>query len=165
MGNRTAHVNEIRGMLAEFGIEIPQGRCHVAPTVAEILGDGGTDKVTLPPRFLGVLAELYEALLDMDKRVAHYDAMIDQVAQEDEQAQLLMTVPGVGPMTATAMLSTMGDPGGVPQWAGNTPPGWGLSRNKSSTGGKERLLGISKRGGPLPAVPADPWGPIRGEST
>ena len=145
VGNRTAHVNEIRGMLAEFEIEIPQGRRHVAPIVAEILGDGGTDTVTLPPRFLVVLAELNEALLDMDKRVAHYDAMIDQVARKDEQAKLLMTVPGVGPMTATAMLSTMGDPGVFRN--GREYAAWlGLVPRQSSTGGKERLLGISKRG-------------------
>ena len=122
-------------MLAEFGIEIPRGRRHVAPTVAEILGDGGTDKVTLPPRFLGVLAELHETLLDMDERVAHYDAMIDQVARKDEQAKLLMTVPGVGPMTATAMLSTMGDPGVFRN--GRECAAWlGLVRNKAPPGAR-----------------------------
>ena len=145
VGNRTAHVNEIRGLLAEFGIEIPQGRRHVAPAVAEILGDGGRGRITLPGRFLEVLAELYEALLDMDERVAHYDAMIEKIAREDERAKLLMTVPGVGPMTATAMLSTMGDPGVFRN--GRECAAWlGLVPKQSSTGGKERLLGISKRG-------------------
>ena len=49
VGNRTAHVNEIRGLLAEFGIEIPQGRGKVRPAVSEILGNGGTADITLPP--------------------------------------------------------------------------------------------------------------------
>ncbi len=81
----------------------------------------------------------------MDERVAHYDAIIEKIAREDEQAKLLMTIPGVGPMTATTMLSTMGDPGVFRN--GRECAAWlGLVPRQSSTGGKERLLGISKRG-------------------
>ena len=53
VGNRTAHVNEIRGLLAEYGIEIPKGCWKVRPAVAEILGNGGTADITLPPQFPG----------------------------------------------------------------------------------------------------------------
>ena len=163
VGNRTAHVNEIRGLLAEFGIEIPQGRRHVAPVVADILGDGGRDRITLPGRFLEVLAELYEALLDMDERVAHYDAIIEKIAREDEQAKLLMTIPGVGPMTATAMLSTMGDPGVFRN--GRECAAW-LGRSSSEFDrGQGAVAGYLQARGPLSAVSADPWGPIRGGST
>ena len=145
VGNRTAHVNTVRGLLAEFGIEIPQGRGKVRPAVAEVLGNGGTADVTLPPRFLDVLADLYDELVHMDERVEKYDRMIGEIAEADEQAQLLMTIPGVGPMTATALLATMGDPGMFRN--GRECAAWiGLVPKQYSTGGKDRLLGISKRG-------------------
>ena len=145
VANRTAHVNEIRGLLAEYGIEIPQGRWKVRPAVTEVLGNGGTADVTLPPRFLDVLAELYDELVHMDGRVENYDRMIEEIAKADEQARLLMTIPGVGPMTATALLATMGDPGMFRN--GRECASWlGLVPRQHSTGGKDRLLGISKRG-------------------
>ncbi len=84
VGNRTAHANAIRGLLAEFGIEIPQGIWKVRPAVTEILGNGGTSDITLPPRFLDVLAELYDELVHMDGRVEKYDRMIEEIAQGDE---------------------------------------------------------------------------------
>ena len=145
VGNRTALVNEIRGLLAEFGIEIPQGRQKVAPAVSEVLGDGGTDKITLPGRFVATLHELYNELLHMTARIARYDAMIEEEADTHEQAKLLMTIPGIGPKTATAMLATMGDPGNYRngrEWAASI----GLVPRQHSTGGRDRLLGISKRG-------------------
>ncbi len=145
VGNRTAQVNEIRGLLAEVRIEIPQGRHHVGPVVAEILGNGGTDQVTLSARFLEVLAELHEALVHMEQRVAQDDDMIDKIAAEDERVQLLMTIPGIGPMTATALLSALGDPGVFRN--GRELAAWlGLVPRQYSTGGKARLLGLSKRG-------------------
>ena len=145
VGNRTAHANAIRGLLAEYGIEIPQGLWKIRPAVTEILGNGGTADVTLPPRFLDVLAELYDELVHMDGRVENYDRMIEEIAQADEQARLLMTIPGVGPMTATALLATMGDPGMFRN--GRECAAWlGLVPRQHSTGGKDRLLGISKRG-------------------
>ena len=145
VGNRTAHINEIRGLLAEMHIEMPQGRHRVAPAVVEILGNGGTDSVTLSPVFLEVLAELYEALLHREQRVAQYDALIERLGAQDERVQLLMTIPGVGPMTATALLSTMADPGVFRN--GREMAAWlGLVPRQCSTGGKARLLGLSKRG-------------------
>ena len=81
----------------------------------------------------------------MDERVEKYDRMIEEIAGNDEQAQLLMTIPGVGPMTATALLATMGDPGVFRN--GRECAAWiGLVPKQYSTGGKDRLLGISKRG-------------------
>lgn len=145
VANRTAHVNEIRGLLAEYGIEIAQGRSQVRPAVAEILGDGGTTRIDLPPHFLEVLADLYDELVHMEARVQRYDGMIEAIARADAQARLLMTIPGIGPVTATALLAAIGDAGTFRngrEWAA-----WlGLVPRQHSTGGKERLLGISKRG-------------------
>ena len=90
VSNRTAHVNEIRGLLAEYGIEIPQGRQRVGPAVAQVLGDGGTTQIPLPPLFLEVLGDLYDELVHMEARVERYDARITSIARSDEQARLLM---------------------------------------------------------------------------
>ena len=138
VGNRTAHVNEIRGLLAEYGIEVPQGR-------AQVLGDGGTAQIDLPSQFLEVLADLYDELVHMEARVDKYDTMIEVIARADEQARLLMTIPGIGPMTATALLTAIGDAGVFRN--GRECAAWlGLVPRQHSTGGKDRLLGISKRG-------------------
>ncbi len=63
----------VRGLLAEYGIEGPQGRKNTKPAVAEILGHGGTSDTTLSPRFLDVLAELYGELVHMKERVEEDD--------------------------------------------------------------------------------------------
>lgn len=145
VANRTAHVNEIRGLLAEYGIEIAQGRRQVRPAVAEVLGCGGTATVDLPALFLDVLGDLYEELVHMEARVERYDAMIEASARSDAQARLLMTIPGIGPMSATALLTAIGDAGMFRN--GRECAAWlGLVPRQHSTGGKERLLGISKRG-------------------
>ena len=82
--NRTAHMNEIRGLLAEYGIEIAQGRSQVRPAVAEILSDGGTARINLPLHFLEVLADLYDELVHMEARVQRYDGMIEAIARADQ---------------------------------------------------------------------------------
>ena len=145
VGNRTAHVNEIRGLLAEYGIEVPQGRAQVRPAVAQVLGDGGSAQIDLPAQFLEVLVDLYDELVHMETRVERYDTMIEVIARADEQARLLMTIPGIGPMTATALLTAIGDAGVFRN--GRECAAWlGLVPRQHSTGGKDRLLGISKRG-------------------
>ena len=84
-------------------------------------------------------------LVRMDERIERLDQRIERIASADEQAQLLMTIPGIGPMTATALLFTAGDTGVFKNgrefsaWLGRVP-------RPHSTGGKDRLLVISKRG-------------------
>ena len=92
-----------------------------------------------------MLADLYDELVHMDGRVEKYNGMIEEIAETDEQARLLMTIPGVGPMTATALLAAMGDPG-VFRNGREYAASLGLVPRQHSTGGKDRLLGISKRG-------------------
>lgn len=145
VGQRTALVNQARGLLAEFGIEIGQGRHRVRKALVTILGDGGSGEVTLDPLFLDCLKDLYDQLVRMDERIAGLDERIERIAQEDEKAQLLMTIPGIGPMTATALLCTAGDTRVFRN--GREFSAWlGLVPRQHSTGGKDRLLGISKRG-------------------
>ena len=149
VGNRTALVNEIRGLLAEFGIEIPQGRQKVAPAVSEVLSDGGTDKITLPGRFVATLHELYNELLHMTARIARYDAMIEEEADTHKQAKLLMTILGIDPKMATAMLTTMGDPGNYRngwEWAASIDRGQGQAAGDLKTGGSLPALSVGPRG-------------------
>ncbi|MBK5964595.1 IS110 family transposase [Thiocystis minor] len=140
---RTAQVNQVRGLLLEYGIEIPQGRAALMRHLPEILEDGENG---LSARFRAELNELAEELRHLDTRVAHYDEQIQAIAQSNQTAQRLMTIPGIGATVATALLAAVGeDPRvfgngrGLAAWLGLVP-------RQHSTGGRERLLGISKRG-------------------
>ena len=142
VGQRTALVNQIRGLLQEFGIVMPKGRRHVNQYLPRILEDAENG---LSGLFREALHELYRDLSHFDQRVADYDDRIDQMAQADEQAQRLMTIPGVGPKVATALLGAIGDISAFKN--GRELAAWlGLVPRQCSTGGKSTLLGISKRG-------------------
>ncbi|WPL13976.1 Transposase IS116/IS110/IS902 family protein [Thiorhodovibrio litoralis] len=143
IGQRTALVNQARGLLAEYGIVMPQGRAAAMRRLPEILEDAENG---LSERFRAELHGLLEELRHLDARVVHFDAQIKTVADTSESAQLLRTIPGIGPLVATALLATLGD-----QWElfnnGRALAAWlGLVPRQHSTGGKARLLGISKRG-------------------
>ena len=142
VSQRTALVNQIRGILQEFGIVIPKGRKYVNQYLPRILEDGENG---LSGLFREALHGLYRDLSHFDQRVADYDGRIDQMAQADEQAQRLMTIPGVGPKVATALLGAIGDISAFNN--GRELAAWlGLVPRQCSTGGKSTLLGISKRG-------------------
>jgi transposase len=140
---RTAQSNQIRGLLLEYGIEVAQGRAALQRRLPEILEDADNG---LSGRFRAELHGLAEELRHLNERVAHYDEQIEQIAQGDAQARALMTIPGLGAKGATALLVAVGeDPRllkngrGLAAWLGLVP-------RQHSTGGRDRLLGISKRG-------------------
>ena len=140
---RTAQINQIRGLLLEYGIEIAQGRAAAMRRLPEILEDANNG---LSARFRAELNELAEELRHLDARVAHDDEQIEEIARHDVQVQRLMTIPGLGAKGATALVAAVGeDPGlfrngrGLAAWLGLVP-------RQHATGGRERLLGISKRG-------------------
>jgi transposase len=140
---RTAQINQIRGLLLEYGLEVAQGRAAIQRRLPEILEDADNG---LSERFRAEVHELAEELRHLNERVAHYDEQIEQIAQGDAQARALMTIPGLGAKGATALLAAVGeDPQllkngrGLAAWLGLVP-------RQHSTGGRERLLGISKRG-------------------
>ena len=142
VGQRTALVNQIRGLLQEFGVVIPKGRKHVNQYLPRILESAENG---LSGLFREALQGLYRDLSHFDQRVADYDDRIDQMVQADEQAQRLMTIPGVGPKVATALLGAIGDISAFNN--GRELAAWlGLVPRQCSTGGKSTLLGISKRG-------------------
>ena len=140
---RTAQINQIRGLLLEYGIEVAQGRAALQRRLPEILEDADNG---LSERFRAELHGLAEELRQLNERVTHYDEQIEQIAQGDAQARALMTIPGVGAKGATALLAAVGEEPrllkngrGLAAWLGLVP-------RQHSTGGRDRLLGISKRG-------------------
>lgn len=142
VAQRTALVNQVRGLLAEQGIEIGRGRARVRAALPGILEDGENG---LSGAFREVLQDAYETLVRMDVRLDELAAKIERWARADEQAQRLMGIPGIGPITATALLAAVGD---VKTFRnGRELAAWlGLVPRQHSTGGRAQLLGISKRG-------------------
>ncbi len=139
---RTALVNQIRGQLLEYGIALPQGISQVRSRLAGILEDG-ENELTFFARAL--FAELRDELYALDDRIKLADKKIKQLASENPICQRLMGMPGIGPMIATAFVSAVGDANSFKN--GRELSAWlGLVPRQYSTGGKQRLLGISKRG-------------------
>jgi transposase len=144
MKARTALINETRGLLHEYGIVVPQGAATFRKHALEKLATEEA-KANLTPHSLALFQQLLEELAALDARVATYDAKLAQVAQTHPVCQRLMTIPGLGELTATALVAAVSD---ATQFKnGRQFAAWlGLVPRQHSTGGKERLLGISKRG-------------------
>ncbi len=139
---RTALVNQIRGQLLEYGIAIPTGISQVRGRLAGILEDGENE---LTPQARSLFDELRGELYELDDRVKQADKKIKQLANEHSICQRLMKIPGIGPMIATALISAIGDANNFKN--GRELSAWlGLVPKQHSTGGQQRLLGISKRG-------------------
>lgn len=140
---RTAQVNQVRGLLLEYGIDIPQGRAALMRRLPEILEDAENG---LSGRFRAELNGLLEELRHLNDQVAHYDTQIQAIAQSDETVQRLMTIPGIGALVATALVAAVGEDVGLFRNGRGLAAWLGLVPRQHSTGGRERLLGISKRG-------------------
>ncbi|MGB8601216.1 MAG: IS110 family transposase [Rhizomicrobium sp.] len=141
---RTAVVNQIRSLLLERGVTLRKGRKYVDHQLPGILEDAET-KLSGAVRTL--LAELRLELQQLVERIATLDQTIRQLADKHEGCRRMLSVPGVGPVTATAILAAIGN--GDAFAKGRDFAAWvGLTPAEYSTGGKQHLLGISKRGNP-----------------
>ena len=139
---RTGLVNQLRGLLHEYGIALRKGISQVRRRVPEILEDA-TNELTVLGREL--FAELYAELRALDQRVQDYDVRLKAWFRSSEVCQRLAQIEGVGPVTATAIVATVGDAHVF--HSGRDFSAWlGLVPRQYSTGGHPRLLGISKRG-------------------
>jgi len=139
---RTALVNQTRGQLLEYGIAIPKGISQVRSQLAGILEDAENE---LTPQARILFHGLQQELYALDDKIKQADKQVKQLANEDPVCQRLMAIPGVGPMIATALISTIGDANNFKN--GRELSAWlGLVPKQYSTGGQQRLLGISKRG-------------------
>lgn len=141
---RTALINEIRGLLHEYGITVPKGASRLRQRLVELFMESKLEVLSLP--VLDLMQELHEELLDMEKRVKRCDAGIKRTCKSQGMCENLeRELGGIGPITATAMVATMGDPS-VFRNGRQVGSFFGLVPRHTGTGGKVRNGGISKRG-------------------
>lgn len=139
---RTAQGNQIRGLLSEFGIVLPKRIAAITKGMPEILEDGENG---LPGAMRRLLERLTENLKEMDRHVKDLEAQIRAWHNENEDSKKLEAIPGIGPITASAIVASVGKAGEFKN--GRQMAAWiGLVPKQSSSGGKQALLGISKRG-------------------
>lgn len=139
---RTAQANQIRGLLAEYGIIIPQGISHIAKRLPDILEDGENG---LPGAFRQLLHRLGDHLKELDRQVGELEVQIQVWHRENEASKKLAQIPGIGPITASALVASIGDAKSFEN--GRQLAAWlGLVPKQHSSGGKQWLLGISKHG-------------------
>ncbi len=139
---RTAQANQIRGLLSEFGIVIPQGIKSIAKRMPDILEDGEN---SLPGTMRKLLERLNDNLKEMDRQVAELELQIKLWHANSEASRKLEAIPGIGPITASAIVATVGN---ATEFKNSRQlAAWlGLVPKQHSSGGKQTLLGISKRG-------------------
>jgi transposase len=139
---RTAQVNQIRGLLGEFGIVMPQGIRQLPTHLPDILEDAENE---LPGAMRALVHRLWENFQVLDRQVGELEREIKRLVREDEAVQRLTEIPGIGPITASALAATVGDARAFTN-ARQMAAWLGLVPRQHSSGGKESLGGISKRG-------------------
>ncbi|MCU7965564.1 IS110-like element ISSpu22 family transposase [Shewanella sp. SW32] len=138
----TALINQVRGMLAEYGIVMTKSKSAFKAQLPDILIDEAN---TLTTKGRAIFYQLYDEVIDIEKRLKSCDTQVLNETQNNVICQRLQTIPGVGPVTATAIYAAVGD--GKDFSNGRHFSAWcGLVPKQHSSGGKDNLLGISKRG-------------------
>jgi transposase len=139
---RTAQANQMRGLLSEFGLIVPQGITHLYERVPLLL-DQAND--ALPGAFRELMQRLLAHLKELDRQVGEMDRQIQAWHRTNALSRKLEQIPGIGPITASALLASIGNAQNFAN--GRQLAAWlGLVPRQHSTGGKANLLGISKRG-------------------
>jgi len=139
---RTALGNEIRGFLGEYGIAIPTGIRVLTKTLPELIAD---ESNKLTPMMRELMLELLKELREINEAISQYNDRIESIRQSNPVAKRLTSIPGVGPITATAIVAHVSDASlfkNGRQFAAYL----GLVPRQRGSGGKTRQLGISKRG-------------------
>ncbi|MHA6692483.1 IS110 family RNA-guided transposase [Devosia sp. A449] len=142
VAERTALINQLRAVLLERGITMPQGRKILETGLAMLLR---TDVASISPRTRVLIEDMQHEWCELDRRITAFDEEFKVYSRSDEACRLLTTIPGVGPLNATAFVAaidnaqTFGRGRDLAAWLGLVP-------RQMTTGGKPRLLGISKRG-------------------
>lgn len=139
---RTAAINQIRGLLSEFGLIMPKGRYSAQHHIPGILEDAENGLPMLVRRLLG---DTYRRMRVMNEQILAYDRELEHLAKASDRATRLMTLPGIGAVTATALVASIGDPKQFKN--GRQFAAWlGLTPRQYTTGGKIRLGRITKKG-------------------
>lgn len=140
---RTQAVNMMRGQLAEFGVNIPQGLDRARTLAQQIVNQ--TASLDLPEHGMMMLSILCEQVLAIHEQIRKIERQIQTLQRSDEVARRLATIPGIGPIGATAFAASVTDPAQFR--SGRQFAAWlGLTPLQKSSGGKERLGRISKMG-------------------
>jgi transposase len=140
--SRTALVNQLRGLLGEFGVVVAAGRRRFEGALPRLIAE---DSAEVPALLREALEPMRLQLLGLNEQIDRLEARMAAWHRENEASRRAAEVPGVGVLTASAAVATIGDPHvfdsgrGFAAWLGITP-------GQHGTGGKQRLLGITKRG-------------------
>src|ERR1700712_3796448 len=142
ISQRTCLINQMRAFCLEYGIAIHQGAGKFKADLPRILADDSNDLTSAMRR---ILASTFDELKQLELRIAEISREIEAVAAQSDTARRLMTIPGIGPLAATALLAAAGSARQFRK-ARDMAAWLGLVPREYSTGGKTKLLGISKRG-------------------
>jgi len=142
VGQRTSLMNQIRSILLERGIVVAQGRRKLLDALAALSSD---DNGAVGPRVRLLLNDMLDQWQALDARITALDDEFAPMARNDPAARRLATIPGIGVLNATALVAAIGD--GRTFSRGRDLSAWlGLVPRQATTGGKPKLLGITKRG-------------------
>lgn len=144
VAERTGLCNQLRGLLAEYGVVVPKGVAALRRRLPELLEDGENG---LSPLFRRLLEQGYQQLRELEEHIAFYTGELKRQARQSEAVQRLQSVPGYGPVVASVFYAMVGD-GAQYRRGRDVSAALGLVPRQHSTGGKPLLLGISKRGDP-----------------
>lgn len=142
VSQRTGLCNQIRGLLAEYGIVLPQAITRLRRALPEVLEDAENE---LTVRGRELIASMLEELRDLEERIKPYAHAIEHASVESPTCQRLRSIPGIGPIGATAVVATMGDPKAFRNGR-HFAAFLGLVPRQHSSGGKSQLGRISRRG-------------------
>lgn len=143
VGERTALINQLRAILLERGIVVPQGKRKLEQYLIGLMAE--PDAAGLGARMRILIADGQAQWRELDRRIAIFDAEFVTFAKDNEDARRLVTIPGVGVIIASALIAAVGKAEtfehgrDLAAWLGLVPRQW-------TTGGKPKLMGISKRG-------------------
>lgn len=139
---RTAQANQIRGLLSEFGLILPQGIAYITTRIPALLDDAGDE---LPGAFRMLVQRMLDHFKVVDQQVGELELQIQAWHRSSALSKKLEKIPGIGPVTASALVASIGNARNFAN--GRQLAAWlGLVPRQHSTGGKSNLLGISKRG-------------------
>lgn len=142
VGERTALINQVRAFLLERGIIVPQGRRKLELHLDTLMA---AEQVALSPRTRRLIEDQRAEWRELNRRIQAFDEEFALQARTEESARLLTTIPGIGPLNATALVAAIGRAETFAR--GRDLAAWmGLVPKQMTTGGKPKLLGISKRG-------------------
>lgn len=142
VNSRICLSNQIRGLLLEYGVSIPKGFAALKSRVVEILSE---ESELITHAMKEILRDTYEEFKALSRRIDNYDKKIEKISNEHELCRLLKTIPGIGPITATALYASMGN-GSQFKNGREAAAHMGLVPKQHSSGDKQVLLGVTKKG-------------------